>query len=147
VPSCGPEAEEGSCCAPPGACLFEKALLARSAACSLAVRQSHGEREVLFCGSPVARINCATFAGMLRERAAFALRLPRSPLPLIHAQALRLQCGGLQGLREVAGDKPDDVHSQLATAQARSDGLADLPWARIVAAVLAWLPRRRGPRS
>lgn len=137
-----------SCCARPGgsACVFAKALLSRASSCELAARRTWGEQEVLECRSPVARINCATLAALLHERARFALRLPPPGRPLMHQQAMRLQCGGLAALRETLGAADRDVHRLVATAHERHASLTELPWDALVAALAAWTPRRRAAR-
>lgn len=135
----------GCCDGSDMACIFGRALLARSAACTLATRRQIGERELLECRSPPARINCSLLAALLHERARFALRLPRPGEPLMHSQALRLQCGGIAGLR-AALDEPDaDVHGLVALAQQRHGSLAELPWEPLVAVMRAWAPQRRRP--
>ena len=126
------------------ACVFGKALLARAATCELAQRRPVAERELLECASPVARINCETLAALLRERSRFALRLPPAGRPLIHMQALRLQCGGLNALQQVLGCAGRDVHRMVGTAHERHGSLTELPWATLVAALAAWEPPRRG---
>jgi hypothetical protein len=131
------------CCGGPDACVFTKALLAQQAHCGLAQRGAVGERELVRCGAVVARMNCETLAALLRERATFALHLPRSGAPLEHARALRLQCGGLRGLQQVLDADAPDVHRMVLQAQAQDGSLLDLPWDRIVAAIVAWQPRRR----
>lgn len=142
------DAPSGECCGSAGACVFSKALLARTAACELAQRSSLGEQELVVCGAPVARINCGTLAALLHERARFALRLPAPGRPLMHVHALRLQCGGLAALREMQTDGDADVHRMVAAARERHGSLADLPWERIVPAVAGWQPRRRtAPRE
>jgi len=125
-------------------CVFEKALLARCADCGLAARHALAEREAIGCASPVARANCATLLGMLRERGAFALKLARRDGPLPHAMAMRLQCGGVAALAHAveAGDA-HDVHALVAAAGNRYGALSDLPWPEMVAAVAAWQGRRR----
>ncbi len=125
--------------------MFAKALLARSAQCSLAQRQPVGEADVLVCSSPVARINCGTLLALLRERSSFALRLPRPPAPLVHARALQLQQGGLAALQRCleAGAAQADVHALVALAHERHGSLLELPWQALVEAVVAWPPRRR----
>lgn len=142
----GPPAAD-PCCAGPDACVFTKALLAQAARCGLAERQAAGERDLVTCRSPVAHHNCETLAALLRERATFVLRLPRHGAPIEHAKALRLQCGGLGGLRRaLAADEPD-VHVLVLTAHERWGSLLDAPWHEIVPAIVAWQPRmRRGPR-
>ena len=125
-------------------CVFEKALLARCADCGRATRHALAEREAIGCGSPVARANCATLLGLLRERCTFALKLSRRDEPLPHATSMRLQCGGLGALAHAldAGDA-HDVHALVAAAGSRYGALSDLPWPGIVAAVAAWQGRRR----
>ena len=128
----------------PQPCVFEKALLARCADCGLAARHALAEREAIGCGSAIARANCATLLGLLRERCAFALKLARRDGPMPHAMAMRLQCGGLGALARAmdAGDARD-VHALVAAAGERHGALSDLPWPGIVAAVAAWQGRRR----
>lgn len=139
------ETDDGAaCCRAPSACAFDRALLSHSAACSLSCRQTSAEREWLACASPVALTNCTTLLALMRERATFALKLPRGPLR--HAQALRLQCGGVQALRgalEVQEAREADVHALVLQAQQRFGSLTDLPWPRIVSDLAAWQPRRR----
>jgi hypothetical protein len=133
------------CCHGTTACVFTKALLAHAAHCELADRRSVGEADVLGCRSPIAHTNCTTLAALMRERAAFTLRLPRPPAPLRHGVALRLQCGGLQGLRRALDAPEADVHRMLLLAHERHGSLLALPWQALVEAIAAWQPRRRHP--
>lgn len=117
-----------ACCGPTHGCVFAKAVLARAASCPLAQRRSVGERELLECRSPVARTNCDTLAALMRERARFALRLPAPSEPLMHAQAMRLQCGGLAGLQQVltttdgqTDEETDEETVETAAGQAAGD--------------------------
>jgi hypothetical protein len=122
-------------------CVFEKALAAGCAACATSVRRSLAERETIGCASPPAHTNCATLAALMRERAAFALRLPPGAR-LAHAVTMRLACGGLEGLRRCIDPDEPDVHRLVAAAQARYGSLIDLPWPDIVVALMAWQGRR-----
>lgn len=144
-----PPSSARSCCHGASACVFTKALLAHAAHCGLAQRQSVGEADALVCTSTVAQVNCGTLAALMRERAGFALRLPRPPALLVHAQALRLQCGGLGALREQLRATQADVHALVLLAHERHGSLMDLPWQPMVGAMAAWRPRRRyrGPAS
>ena len=136
-----------SCCDSAAACVFAKALFARSAQCALARRRAIAEREVIECPSPVARMNCRTLEQLLRERARFVLRL-RAGAPPMHAQALRLQCGGLQGLQQALGAPTGDVHQLVGLAHERHGSLTELPWEPIVQALVQWQPRvRRRPAA
>ena len=126
----------------PQPCVFEKALQAGCADCELAVRHALAEREALACASPVARTNCATLLALLHERSAFALkRPPDAPAP--HAVILKLQCGGLAGLRRSVDAGLTDVHRLVTAAREHHDSLVDLAWPEIVAAVVSWRGRRR----
>lgn len=142
-------AHGNSCCGDSeSVCVFAKALLAHAAHCSLVQRRALAERELLECTSPVARINCAMLAALMHERSRFALKLPPAGRPLLHAQALRLQCGGLGALGELLPDGDGDVHRMVQLAQERHGSLTELPWQPLVQAVAAWRTpqRRRQPR-
>lgn len=131
-----------SCCESASACVFAKALLSRSAVCELAQRRTLAERDVIECTSPVARMNCATLAALLHERARFKLHLPRPGQPLMHAHALRLQCGGLLGVQLALGAARPDVHQLIGVAHERFGSLTELPWGSIVHSLGQWQPRR-----
>lgn len=137
-----------SCCSSAQACVFGKAILSRSAACSLARRHPVAEQEAVSCTSATALMNCGTLSALIRERASFTLRLPRPPAPLMHAKALQLQCGGIAALAAELERDASDVHALVNDAQARHGTLADLPWDTLVRALAAWQarPRRGAPR-
>lgn len=143
----GDDATSGCCETSAQACVFAKALLARQAVCECSARRAFGEREGVECGSPVARTNCGTLAALLHERARFALHLPPPGRPVMHVQALRLQCGGLSALQQVLGSSTADVHRMVAQAHEHHGSLTELPWQPLVAALVQWQPpRRRAPR-
>ena len=136
-------APDGStCCSGPGSCIFTKALLSHAATCELSQRRPSGEHEAISCLSPTARLNCETLLALMRERSTFALKLPRSGAPLMHARALQLQCGGVRALRQVLDAELSDIHALVGAAQERHGSLADLPWDEMVAEIAAWQPRR-----
>lgn len=164
--------DAAGCCGVDHGCVFAKALLARAASCECAGRRLAGEATAIDCRSPVAHHNCETLAALLAERASFTLRLPPPGRPLLHMQALRLQCGGVAALRELlegaeapgvtdcgsgahaarpragATTADTDIHRLVLAARERHASLADLPWATLVPRIQAWAPRRRaGPRS
>jgi hypothetical protein len=124
-------------------CVFEKALLASASICAYARFRTLGERQLATCNLPAARIDCAAFAGSIRERSAFALRLRPAGKQLPHAVGMKLQCGGLAGLAAALGATDTDVHRLLVAARGRWGSLFDLPWSDIVAAVANWQIRRR----
>jgi hypothetical protein len=131
-----------ACCESSAVCIFAKALLARTALCELAARRTLGERDIIECASPVARTNCSTLGALLHERARFALRLPPPGHPVVHAQALRLQCGGLLGLQRALGAEQANVHRMVGAAHERYGSLAEVPWEAIVDVIRAWQSHR-----
>jgi hypothetical protein len=126
-------------------CVFEKALLARCAVCQLAEHHALAERETIACTSPVARAECGQLAGLLREKSAFALRLASTQRILPHAMMMKIQCGGLEGLREVLdADAPaPDVHRLVLLAREKHGELAALPFSEVVKGVAAFQLRKR----
>src|SRR3989338_1676008 len=92
-------------------CVFERALLARHAACELAVRHQIAERETVACAQPVARALCAQMSALLRDKSGFALGLTGTRSVLPHAMVMKIQCGGLDGLKTLldAGAGGPDV--------------------------------------
>ena len=132
----------GTCCESASVCVFARALRARAASCELAERRLLAEGDVIECPSPVARMNCVTLAALLHERARFALRLPGPGQPLMHAQAMRLHCGGLLALQHALDAPRPDVHRLIGAAHERCSSLTELPWDAIVKSLSAWQPGR-----
>ena len=137
------------------ACPFERALLSRCAACSLARSTLLAERELIGCASAGASARCADYRSQLREKALFALRIDAAgPWPF--GKEIRLQCGGLRGLRLALDDGEDDdgasagpvedADALLREALERHGGLDALPYSRIMRSVIRYEPRRRAPR-
>ncbi|ODS99530.1 MAG: hypothetical protein ABS56_00290 [Lautropia sp. SCN 69-89] len=146
-------------------CPFERALLARCAACSRARTVLLAEREAIGCDAQAASERCHDFRDRLRAASRFALRAdPSAPWPF--SKEIRLQCGGLIGLA-VALDEDEalDEGEALDDSEAPDDGAAatdadaliqralqrfrdldTLPWSRIIRAVIRHEPRRRAPR-
>lgn len=126
-------------------CVFERALLAQCAACVEARRASIGEREMIACASPVARSACGTLYGLLREKSAFALGVRETRRILPHAMVMKVQCGGLQGLKEVLMPHAHapDVHRLIREATERFGALDALPFSDIVKGVASFQLRRR----
>lgn len=126
-------------------CVFEKALLARDAVCALALNQAIAERETVACSVPLARAHCATLLGMLREKSGFALKQRPSAGPLPHAEAMKIQSGGLRGLALALDPSAPsaDVHKLVRRVADLPGGMEGLPWPAIVCEVGAWKVRRR----
>jgi hypothetical protein len=144
----------------PQPCAFEKAILARCCACSLAQRQNIAEREAVACGSPGAREQCAALRSLLRQNSAFALKLTQVDGPLPHSKEMQVECGGLLGVQltlvpevvaSIEAPAPGaqglapvaDVRSLVQAAAARHGALSNLPYSAIVQSIVAYRIRRR----
>lgn len=126
-------------------CIFEKALLARHAVCELATSHQIAERETVACSQAVAHADCARLAELLRAKSAFALGVTDTRRILPHAMLMKIQCGGLDGMKQVfdpAALAPN-VRRLLRLALDRCDDLGALPYSEIVKGIAAWKPRRR----
>ena len=129
-------------------CVFERALLARHAACELALRHQIAERETVACTQPAAHAACAELSALLREKSAFALGLTGTQRILPHAMVMKIQCGGLDGLKtlldaDADAPMPPDVRRLVGEAKERYGDLAALPFSAIVQGMAAWKARRR----
>jgi hypothetical protein len=132
-------------------CPFAKALLGGHAGCTRHRRIHLADRVGINCDDPGACDRCGRFLDALQGMAREVLqsRHPGEALP--HAQALKLQAGGLRGLRAALGlgtaaaEPVADVDELLARATRYLPPEA-LPSAALVAAVAAFQvrPRRRG---
>lgn len=126
-------------------CVFERALLARHAVCELAASHQIAERESIACSHPAARLDCARLSELLREKSAFALGLADARRILPHAMVMKLQCGGLDGLKALLDGAAlaPNVRRLVRLARERHGELDALPFTEIVKGVAAWKPRRR----
>lgn len=126
-------------------CVFERSLLARHALCDLAVRHQIAERESIACTEVAAHAACAQMSELLREKSSFALGLTATRRILPHAMVMKIQCGGLDGLKALLD--PDatapDAGRLVRLAVERYGDLGALPFSEIVQGVAAWKARRR----
>jgi hypothetical protein len=118
----------------PNACPFEKTLLANCATCSRAEKHNIAEREIVCCDNAEARRRCVEFRDRLRHGFSFALGKLHIDTPLPHAQEMRMQCGGLKGLRYSldAGDQVGDVAGLLDLSVQKFGSLEDFPYSEMV---------------
>lgn len=131
-------------------CVFEKALLCQAAVCEAAQRLALAEREMVACREPVARASCGQLLTLLRANSAFALKLRDTQRILPHAMMMKIQCGGLTGLKDLLDPEAHapDVLKLVRLAQAEYESFEALPFSRIVQGVAHWqIRRRRRPES
>lgn len=133
-------------------CPYEKSILTGNCACSRAKRFCIAEREGVHCTADDAQARCLELLEHLRTQARFALRTTDGGSALPHAKAMRIQVGGLRGVRaaldqarptdQASGQPIDDVDGLLQTAIARFGGLAELPFGQIIQQIAAYRGRQ-----
>jgi hypothetical protein len=82
---------------------------------------------------------------LLRDKSAFALGLTDTQHVLPHAMVMKIQCGGLDGLKTLldAEAVAPDVRRLVRLAQECYGDLAALPFSEVVQGVAKWQGRRR----
>jgi hypothetical protein len=134
-------------------CAYEKSVLTNECRCSQAERFCIAEREGVHCGSDEAQQQCLEILALLREAARFALKSSTEEGLLPHGKAMKIQVGGLRGIRAVlepdatAGAPIDDVHALLSRAREAYGNLAALPYSAIMREVAAYQVKKRSRRK
>ncbi len=134
------------------ACAFEKAVLTNRCGCSRAERFCIAEREGVRCLSAEGQERCRRTLAILREQTQFALRTHEDQAMLPHGKAIRIQVGGMRGIRALL--EPDaadpeqipDVFELLNRAEQQFHELERLPFSRIMPWIAAYEPRPRRRR-
>ncbi len=128
----------------PRPCPFGKAILAQCCKCACVEKHYLAEREAPACADKAMHLQCLALHELLLRNAAFALRHIHEQEPLTHAQQMKLQCGGLLGLRRAMDGEVDvpDVSALVSAAHQLFGSLEALPYAQIVQSVASYVPRR-----
>jgi hypothetical protein len=129
-------------------CLFEKTILSRRANCQHAHRFNLADREGVACQQQQAAVLCKTLLEQLRNKALFALKLPRLEGPLPHAKEIKVQTGGLYGVRQLLGEGDDttpiaDIIALLHAVLARYGDVQSLPYPEITRSIVHFEGRSR----
>ena len=126
-------------------CVFERAMLAQAAVCEASQRISLAEREVVACREPLVRAACGQLLTLLRANSAFALKVKDAQRILPHAMVMKVQCGGLVGLRDLLDPTAaaPNVLKLVRLAQAEYENFTALPFSRIMQGVAHWQGRKR----
>lgn len=133
-------------------CALEKSVLTNQCNCSESERFCIAEREGVHCNSDAAQARCLKVLSLLRDHARFALRTNEDKAILPHGKAIRLQVGGMRGIRallEPHAEDPlfiPDVAALLLSAEAQFGRLEDLPYSEVMPAVAAYQGRSRKRR-
>ncbi|MFZ1536722.1 MAG: hypothetical protein WAT23_04980 [Chromatiaceae bacterium] len=130
-------------------CPYEKTILTRNGDCHHAQHFCIAEREGVRCGAAASQTRCAAFLALVRQNARFALKATDQRPSLPHAQAMRVQIGGLRGLHaSLDPDQPvpariPDIDQILDTASLRFGDLATIPFQPLLRQIAAFQGRKR----
>lgn len=129
-------------------CQFAKAIQCRVCHCDRAQKVLLAEREVMACKSPGGSLRCAEVLETLREQSRFALGMTRVDERLPHGKEIKVQVGGLLGLkRAITGeDQPEqveDINHLIHQGLAKYGSLAHFPYGELVQSVTAYRQRQR----
>lgn len=132
-------------------CVFEKALTINHARCSYARHFWLADREGYACRASDASACCAGLLGILREKSRFVLKIPEAGVPLPHNMELRVQVGGLQGLRTLfdtgSTGRIENVRALVRQAQHQFGEFKRMPYDQIVQGVARFSARKRKIRE
>jgi hypothetical protein len=131
-------------------CVFEKALTNNQCKCRFAQHFWLADREGYACKSRDISINCRDLLGKFRENSRFLLKVHSIGEQLPHNMEIRVQIGGLRGLRAVlgSGEEKDalisDIRSLVEQAEQQYEDMDALPYNEIVQSIASFKGRKRG---
>jgi len=139
------------------ACPFKRAILHGGFGCEKSVRRVAAVQSSIACCSKDAQARCKALFELMLGSARFALRIDGPADAVPNGTLIRLQAGGLLGMRHLLGDAADgspdrgadvveDIHGLVARACGRFNSLNDLPFDRVVRGMTAYRLKRRRPR-
>lgn len=134
-------------------CVFEKAINSRRCNCSKSRRFMLAGREGVGCDCENNLHLCTEILNMIREKARFSLRITQVEGVLPHNKEIRVQVGGMQGLRDATSEnnsgqlKVDDIYSVVKSAVEKLENIESLPYSEIIKSVAACEGRRRQNHS
>jgi len=131
------------------ACPYKKALLACDWTCANAQREVPAVAASIGCRDAGAAQRCSRLLDLTEEQARFTLGRADAVSPLSHGQLMKLQCGGLEGLRQLdPAAAARGVDALAGAVVAHYGSLVELPFDLIVRAVSAFrLRERRATRA
>lgn len=130
-------------------CPFAKAILNNHCQCEYSHRHLLAGREIAGCKYEIAQAECRQVLAALRKASVFSLKI-RDSGALAHGKAIRIQAGGLAGLRHALAPKETgpvaNVHALIRQAQETFGSLETLPDQEIIKGIAGFRGRRRGAR-
>lgn len=133
-------------------CVFEKALTNNQCRCRFSSHFCLADREGYSCKLDESASKCRYFLRKLRENSRFFLKIHSVGSQLPHNVDIRVQVGGLRGLRatinpENRDEVVADISMLVEQAEARFDDLDALPYSEIVQSIAQYQGRTKRKRG
>lgn len=134
-------------------CVFEKSINSRRCQCSLSQRFCLADREGVRCTVDLAQKRCQTLLETLRNSAIFTLRLTKIDGALPHGKEIKVQNGGLLGLKYLLEAEQQsqadisDIHQLINQAVEKFSSLDNFPYDEIVKQVAKFEGRNKRTKS
>lgn len=130
-------------------CPFSKAILGQWCRCDFA-RLAERCSGKMICAHPGDHLaTCLHLTALLKKNARFSLNLSNTDDQISHAQAMKIKCGGLQGMQRILEPGAEGIPSIVAlVARAREDygNLEEFPYGKIIRDI-AGFNHRKGKRN
>ena len=127
-------------------CEFEKAINSRTCNCAQANRFNLADREGVSCKSKLHQEQCQILLTSLRDNARFALQLNPGEQKLPHNAEIKIQNGGILGLKKLLANATCDENNIAELINQISQQYADLahlPYSEIMRDISAYQTRKR----
>ena len=130
-------------------CVFEKSILSRQTMCEHAHRFCLADREGVACQEDMSHALCETLLNNLRQNALFALKLTHLDGQLPHAKEVKVQTGGLLGLRKLlqtedeTSQEVNNIIGLIEQARQVSGDLNNLPYDQIARSIMQFEGRNQ----
>jgi hypothetical protein len=130
-------------------CVFEKTMCSLHGQCSQGRMFGLADRHGFGCESPLAQQQCADLLNHLRSQTRFVFKLAEIDGQLPHNKEIRVQHGGLIGLRKLLDASADaspiaDVSQVVQQAIAKFGSIENIPYATLMQSITAMqTPKRR----
>jgi hypothetical protein len=133
-------------------CVFEKALTNNQCKCRYSRHFWLADREGYACSSDEISSICRYLLEKLRENSRFFLKIHSVGSQLPHNMDIRVQVGGLRGLRAALSaensDQPiTDIRALIEQAEVQFENMDSLPYSEIAQSVAGYKGRSRSKKG
>lgn len=126
-------------------CTYEKAIMSGRCACRFSQKMNIAEREAVTCQNGLMRDWCNETLQRLTDKARFSLRAQMTQV-LTHAQAMKVQVGGIQGIQKWYaanhdGDSEQDISQLVFALHEHEDFHSRFPSDEVIQSIVSFKVR------